>query len=278
MKRATWMLSCLGMLVFSANALSVSPEQERLNRVQAVQKKYPDIKFEDYVYGALAFSADAKAQYENMMAFPPFESEIDKGRKLWETPFNNGKRYADCFPEGGSNVAGNYPYYDKTMKKVVTFEMALNQCRTNNGEAPYKQADMNTMGLLTAYARTLSDGMLMNIKVKGSDALAAFESGRRFFYQRRGQLNFSCASCHVDHVGEILRTEYLSMLPGQATHWPAFRGGDYTLFTLQRRYSACNQLVRSVPMEIGGEEYNNLEYFHSYLSNGLPLKSSVFRK
>jgi len=50
------------------------------------------------------------------------------------------------------------------------------------------------------------------------------------------------------------------------------------LFTLQRRYSACNQLVRAVPMEIGGEEYNNLEYFHSYLSNGLPLKSSVFRK
>jgi len=68
------------------------PEQERLNRVQAVQQKYPDIKFEDYVHGALAFSADAKAQYENMMAFPPFESEIDKGRQLWETQFNNGKR------------------------------------------------------------------------------------------------------------------------------------------------------------------------------------------
>lgn len=80
-------------------------------------EKYPDIKFEDYVHGALAFSADAKAQYENMMAFPPFESEIDKGRQLWETPFKNGKLYADCFPGGGRNVAGNYPYYDETMKK-----------------------------------------------------------------------------------------------------------------------------------------------------------------
>jgi sulfur-oxidizing protein SoxA len=150
MKQTTWMLTCLGMLAFSTDALSLSPEQERLNHVQAVQQKYPDIKFEDYVYGALAFSPDAKAQYENMMAFPPFESEIDKGRQLWETPFNNGKRYADCFPGGGRNVAGNYPYYDEAMKKVVTFEMALNQCRANNGEAPYKQADMNTMGLLTA--------------------------------------------------------------------------------------------------------------------------------
>lgn len=278
MKRATWILSCLGMLVFSVNALCVSPEQERLERVQAVQNKYPAIQFKDYVYGALAFSPDARAQYDNMMEFPPFDTEIEKGRKLWEASFKNGKHYTDCFPQGGKNVVGNYPYYDETMKKVVTFEMALNQCRQDNGEAPYKHADMNTMGLLTAYARTLSDGMLMNIKVKGDGALAAFESGRRFFYQRRGQLNFSCASCHVDHAGEILRTEYLSMLPGQATHWPAFRGGDYTLFTLQRRYSACNQLVRAVPMEIGGEEYNNLEYFHSYLSNGLPLKSSVFRK
>jgi len=168
--------------------------------------------------------------------------------------------------------------FDEKTKKVVTFEMALNQCRTANGEAPYKHSDMNTMGLLTAYARTLSDGMRMNIKVEGKDALAAYESGKRFFHQRRGQLNFSCAGCHISNVGNVLRTEYLSMAPGQATHWPAFRGGDYSLFTLQRRYAACNQMVRLVPLEIGGEEYNNLEYYHSYLSNGLPLQASVFRK
>lgn len=276
MKKTVSILFCLGAL--AANAQETAPEDARVKIVKAVQKAYPDIKFEDYVHGAMAFSPDALAQYEAIMAFPPFDGEIEKGAKLWETPFKNGRRYADCFPRGGKNVAGNYPQFDRAAKKVVTFEMALNQCRTANGEAPYKHGDMNTMGVLTAYARTLSDGMKMNIKVEGPDARAAFEAGERFFHQRRGQLNFSCAGCHLGNAGKILRTEYLSMAPGQATHWPAFRGGDYTLFTLQRRYAACNQMVRFAPLEIGGEEYNSLEYYHSYLSNGLPLKASVFRK
>lgn len=278
MNKYAWLFSCLGLLAMADAALAVAPEDVRKNIVGAVQKKYADVPVKDYVHGALAFSADAKAQYDSMMEFPPFEGEIEKGKALWETPFRNGKTYADCLPNGGRRVAGNYPYYDDSRGKVVTFEMAINDCRIANGESPYKHSDMNTMGLLTAYARTLSDGMSMNIVVKGPGAEKAFEAGRKQFFQRRGQLNFSCATCHVDNVGNILRTEYLSMAPGHAVHWPAFRGGDYTLFTLQRRYSVCNQLVRSSPLEIGGEDYNNLEYFHSYLSNGMPLKASVFRK
>jgi sulfur-oxidizing protein SoxA len=35
--------------------------------------------------------------------------------------------------------------------------------------------------------------------------------------------------------------------------------------------------VRAVPPAQGGT-MNNLEYFHSALSNGLPMKASVFRK
>jgi sulfur-oxidizing protein SoxA len=277
MKHAVWLMAALGLAASIAQA-QTSPEEERLQIVQAVQHKFPNIRFEDYVYGALAFSPDARQQYDSLMEFPPFTSEIDKGRKLWETPFKNGKTYADCLPNRGNKVAGNYPYFDAKRNKVVTFEMALNDCRTTNGEEAYKHGDMNTMGLLTAYARTLSDGMPMNIVVKGEGALKAYEAGRNFFHQRRGQLNFSCSLCHINNVGNILRTEYLSMAPGQATHWPAFRGGVYTLFTLQRRYAVCNQMVRAVPLELGSEEYNNLEYYHSYLSNGLKLKASVFRK
>lgn len=276
MNKLIWIMSCLGWLTVAASA-QAAPEAHRLEVVKAVQKKYPAIKFEDYVHGALAFSPDAKAQYDAIMVFPPYEAELAKGARLWETPFKNGKRYADCFPRGGKNVAGNYPLFDDVAKKVVTFEMALNQCRMANGEEPYKYSDMSTMGLLTAHARSLSDGMKMNIKVEGEDALAAFEAGQRFFHQRRGQLNFSCAGCHISNVGNILRTEYVSMTPGQTTHWPVFRSGE-NLFTLQRRYAACNQMVRLTPLEIGGEEYNNLEYYHSYLSNGLPLQASVFRK
>ena len=254
-----------------------APEDDRKAIVDMVQQRFPNIMFEDYVYGALAFSSDSKSQYDSVMEFPPFETEIEKSKKMWETAFNNGKKYADCFPDGGHNAAGNYPHFDEKLGKVVTFEMALNQCRAANGEPEYKYGDMATMGLLSVYARSLSDGMKMHIQVDSPGALAMYEAGKRSFFSRRGQLNFSCGSCHVTNVGKIIRTEYLSPAPGQATHWPVFRQGE-NLFTLQKRYAACQQMIRANPAALGSEEYNNMEYFHSYLSNGLPMKSAVFRK
>jgi len=100
------------------------------------------------------------------MEFPPFEADLEKGRKMWETPFKNGKTYSSCLPNGGNQIAGNYPMFDEAKGKVVTLQDAINACRTANGEEAYKVSDMKTMGVLTAYMRTLSNGMIMNIKVE----------------------------------------------------------------------------------------------------------------
>jgi len=275
-KKVLLALAGAGLLLGALN-VNASPEQDRQNLLDYFSSKYPDIKHENYVYGAAAFDPDAMSQYNSIMDFPPFGSVVDHGKKMWETPFKNGKTYASCFPNGGKDVAGNYPYFDNKTNQVVTFEMAINACRTANGEEAYKYNDMHTMGVLMSYARTLSDGMLMNIKVQGPAANAAYEAGKKQFYGRRGQLNFSCASCHVANAGNHLRSEVLSPVVGQATHWPVFRGGE-KLFTLQERYVGCNKQVRAVPFAPGSVEYNDLEYFHSYVSNGLPLKASVFRK
>lgn len=277
MKRILLALAGAGVLLGAVSAHAVDPEAERLKVVNYFKNKYPDIKFEDYIYGALAFDADSKAQYDSIMEFPPFVAELEKGEKLWKTPFKNGKTYADCLPNGGKMIAGNYPYFDEAKGKVVTFEDAINDCRVANGEAPYDYKDKKTMGVLTAYARTLSDGMKMNIKVTSPAALKAFEDGKKTYYSRAGQLNFSCGSCHIDQAGSRLRSEILSPVIGQATHWPVFRGGD-NLVTLQVRYEGCFRSVRHVPDKPGSTRFNNLEYFHSYLSNGLEMKASVFRK
>ena len=266
----------LAMLAGPVLALA-SPESDRMALIHLYERRYPEIKLSDYIYGALAFNPDAKAQYDSIMEFPPFLEEVDKGKKMWETPFKNGKTYASCFPNGGKDVAGNYPYYDDKLGKVVTFEMKLNMCREANGEKPYGYGDMKTMGLLESYARTLSDGMRVDIKVQGSGAEAAYERGKKFFYTRHGQLNFACASCHVDSAGKVLRTELLSPVVGQATHWPVFRAAT-NVVTLQKRYAGCLKNIRAVPPKPGSEEFNDLEYFHTYLSNGLVMHSSVFRK
>ena len=275
MKLLTGMAS-LGIALGVATA-HASPEQDKQDLIKYFTSKYPNVKIDDYVYGALAFDPDSKAQYDAIMEFPPFDSQIDAGRKMWETPFKNGKTYADCMPNGGKMIAGNYPMFDEAKGKVVTLEDVVNDCRVANGEAPFKLSDPKTIGTLSAYMRTLSDGMIMNIKVQGPKATAAYEAGRKTFFRRTGQLNFACATCHIQNAGNRLRSELLSPVVGQAVHWPVFRGGD-NLVLLQQRYEGCFKSVRAVSAPQGSATLNNLEYFHSALSNGMPMKASVFRK
>ncbi|MDP1645108.1 MAG: sulfur oxidation c-type cytochrome SoxA [Thiobacillus sp.] len=266
----------LGIALGAATA-HATPESDRQEFIKYYTSKYPNIKVEDYVFGALAFDADSKSQYDAIMEFPPFDSQIEAGRKMWETPFKNGKKYSDCLPSGGKQIAGNYPMFDEAKGKVVTLHDVINDCRVANGEEAFKVGDMKTMGTLTAYMRTLSDGMIMNIKVEGPKAMAAYEDGKKTFFTRKGQLNFACASCHVQNAGTRLRSEIISPAVGHAGHWPVFRGGD-NLVTLQQRYQGCFTQVRAVSPPQGGITMNNLEYFHSALSNGMPMKASVFRK
>ena len=254
-----------------------TPEADRTGLLRRYRELFPSVPPEDYVFGALVFSADARAQYDSIMEFPPFVDAIERGKALWERPFRNGRRFADCFPEGGRGAAANYPRYDEEHARLVTFEKALNDCLVANDEAPLPQGDMSRMGVLTAYARTLSDGMPMNVKVEGDGALAKYRAGRDYFYARRGPLEFACATCHVELAGRTLRTEILSVAIGQATHWPVFRAGDQ-LNTLHARYRRCLEQIRVTPPPAGSEELDELEYFHAYISNGLPLRASVFRK
>jgi L-cysteine S-thiosulfotransferase len=268
----------VAMAMFACATIAVAgPEEDRQKLLSDYKGRFPDIRVEEYVHGALAFDPDAKAQYLSIMEFPPYSAEIEQGARLWRAPFKNGKTYADCLPNGGKMIAGDYPMFDEYKGRVVTFEDRLNDCRVINGEEPYALGDMPTMGRLSAYARGLSDGMRMNVKVQGQAALKAYEDGKKTYYARVGQLNFSCASCHVDNVGNRLRAELLSMAIGQATHWPVFRAGaDPT--TLQARYELCYTLMRHIPESLGSERMNNLEYFHAYMSNGLEMRASVFRK
>jgi len=181
MKKLLVALAGLGVLM-GAVAANAGPEEDRMKLVNHFKKQYPDIKFEQYIDGALAFDPDSMAQYKSIMEFPPYSGELDKGEKLWKTPLKSGKTYASCFPNEGKMIAGNYPMFDNAKGKVVTLEDAINACRVANGEEAWAFGDPKTMGLLTAYMRTLSDGMKMNIKVEGEGAMKAYEDGKKTFY------------------------------------------------------------------------------------------------
>ena len=234
-------------------------------------KKFPKVKLEDFVNGPYSLNEDMRRQWEEKEQFPPYEFALEAGKEMFATPFRNGKTYADCFPNGGIGIRQNYPYFDEKEGKVVTLELALNRCREANGEAPYSYVK-NEMASLTAYMAFTSRGKPMDIKVPNDPrALAAYEDGKRHFYTRRGQLNFSCASCHVQSPGERIRAETLAPALGIMNALPIYRSEWSGMATTSRRLVTCNSQTRAVPLDPQSDEYRDLEYFLSYMSNGLPI-------
>ena len=265
-----------GLLFIAGFGVHASPEEDRAALINHYKLMHPDIKVDDYVYGALAMNPEAKEQYDGMMEFPPFAADVRQGGIQWETPFENGNKFASCFKYGGVNAAASYPYFDDKAGRVITFENAINDCLKVNGEKEIKYGSRE-MALLTAYAKSLSDNAKVNIKIKSAGALAAYEKGKQFYFQRQGQLNFACSTCHVDNSGKFARSEQLSMMIGQASHWPEFRAGTEAV-TLQGRFIQCQKNTRAEPKAANSPEYNNLEFFMTYMSNGMKMLTPVFRK
>jgi L-cysteine S-thiosulfotransferase len=210
-------------------------------------------------------------QWEEKEQFPPYEFSLEAGKEMFSKPFKNGKTYADCFPNQGIGIRQNYPYFDENEGKVITLELALNRCREANGEAPLSYV-RDDMAALTAYMAFTSRGKPFDIKIPNDPrALEAYQKGKEYFYTRRGQLNFSCATCHVQTPGERIRAEVLAPALGILNAMPIYRSEWAGMGTTSRRFTTCNSQIRGVPLTPQDDEYRNLEYYLSYVSNGLPI-------
>ncbi|MGZ5073528.1 MAG: sulfur oxidation c-type cytochrome SoxA [Usitatibacter sp.] len=262
----------LSALAFAATSCFAAADAVKAELSARLQGQLPDVAPGDYVLGAAAFDPQLRAKLEeNAAAAGPI---VESGRKLWNQKFKNGRSLAGCFPNGGKRVAATYPQYDARLKRVITLEMAINQCLKSHGQALYEPADPKTMGAVTAYLRSLSNGQKVAVRVPAA-AEERFEQGRRLYFTRMGQRNFACASCHVQGAGKRFGDELLSPAIGQATHWPVIRDGAPV--TLQSRIRECLELMGAAPFAAGSEELNLLEYYLAYLSNGLPMKANPWR-
>lgn len=251
------------------------PAQDRRELLEHYRTLFPAIRLNDYIYGRFSFDLSARRQYDDIMSFPPFAIDLEQGRQSWETPFANGGTFSSCFENQGRNVAGNYPYYAAVTRRVVTFENAINACLEKHGEPPLEYGGRK-LALITAYARSLSDAMKVSVTIAGREATAAYLAGKRYYFARRGKKNISCASCHVERAGSIVNGARVSMLVGQASHYPEFIGGTDPM-TLQQRMRQCDKSIGEAPLALNSEVYNELEYFMTYMSDGLPMQTPVFR-
>lgn len=268
----SWLVSAMSLADKGINL------DEDRNKFQAFfMNKFPQLNLESFVDGVYSIDEAAREQWLEIEDFPPYEFAVERGEKLFNAAFKNGSSYGECFSDGGLGIRQNYPYFDVGRKQVITLELAINECRSANGEPlfDYMKGDI---AAISAYMASSSQREEIQISVPNEDALAAYEAGKKFFYSRRGQLNFSCAQCHMQNAGQRFRAELTSPALGHTTHFPVYRAKWGEVGTLHRRYAGCNKQVRAKPFAAQSEEYRNLEYFQSVMNIGLSINGPGTRR
>jgi sulfur-oxidizing protein SoxA len=269
---------CLSAVLYAATALA-GPEDDRIAFAQFFQKRFPDVPFAEFANGIYAIDADARSQWREIEEFPPYEFAIEQGEELWQAGPKEGADYAACFEVETPQIRARFPRFDPALQQVDTLPTALNRCRLDSG-APALAYDSEEMNALTAYLAYQGRGQKVHVQVPDSEpgALEAYEAGKQFYYSKRGQLNFACSDCHVSSAGLYVRGDRLSPSLGHPTHFPVYRSKLGKVISLHERFYGCARDVRAKPFELQSEEYRNLEYFLSYMSNGLELNGPGARK
>ncbi len=270
-------LSLILISFLIALPLYATPKQDQAAFRKHYQLVFPQLKLADYANGVYAIDEIARQSWLAIEEFPPYETAIEEGKKLFNTAFSNGKHYAHCFPNKG--IADEYPKWSKTQGEVITLAIAINNCRTSQHEPalPYEKADMVN---LLAYLSHTSRGKPIHVTIPKNDprAMSAYEQGKAFYYQRQGQLNFSCATCHIQNAGKKLRSEILSASLGHTSNWPTYRLKWGEIGSLHRRFAECLTQIKAEPLPEQSVEFRNLEYFLSYMGNGIPISGPSTRK
>lgn len=281
----TTLFLSLAMPLMNASAGS-EPEAER----QALVKHFMDrfgstdfegrkLKIDDFRFGSNIFDADKMAQFKGSEEFPAYLDHLEAGEKLWKKPFANGKTYASCAGLSDTkHLRAKYPFFDDARGEVINLDQAINECRTANDEKPYafggKDKDLTK---ILAYLANESRGQKINVTINSPGALAAYNLGEMVFHTRRGQLNQSCANCHISSAGMRIRSELLSPIVGHTTHFPSYRSSANDLVSLQQRYVGCLESVRGFAFAANGKELKALEFYESFMSNGLEIDGPAMR-
>jgi L-cysteine S-thiosulfotransferase len=204
---------------------------------------------------------------------------VEQGAALWNQPVGTtGQACAACHgaPERSMpGVAARLPAIDAASGQLINLEGRINHCRTQRQNGPALAYDSNELLALTALIARQSLGLPLQV-AGDSPARPFVEAGRRFWYDRQGQLNLSCSQCHDDNVGRKLRGDTISS--AVSTGYPVYRLEWQGMGSLHRRLKACQLGVRAVPFEPGAPEYLALELYLAVRGKGLAIEAPALRR
>ena len=220
--------------------------------------------------------ADADDFHPGVIAVEAGEALVKKWEKL-------KPGFINCLSSGTGKLRGvatGYPMYDKKLKRLMTLDGRVEYCSDKVLGKRFKQTKPPKENAnITTYIKSLSSGMPIAIDVSTGPMKAAYLRGEKLFYKRVGQLNFSCAGCHLPGslMGFQLRGEVSNSPFGDMAHMPTYRGPAGEVETVHKRFMRCLKLQRSKPLPLGHPAYIDLEIFYTNLSNGYPIKVPSLR-
>jgi sulfur-oxidizing protein SoxA len=202
---------------------------------------------------------------------------VEQAEEVWNTAEGSeGKSCADCHGAASdmSEVRPTYPKWNADAGEVRTLEMQINDCRTNQmgaDEWKYTGGDMVNM---TALLASVSRGLPVNVAIDGP-AQSTWEQGKEMYYTRTGQLELSCANCHEDNYGNMIRADHLSQ--GQINGFPVYRLKNTKLNSAHSRFKGCIRDTRAETYNPGSQEFVALELYVASRGNGLSVEGPAVR-
>ena len=227
-----------------------------------------------YYFTSLATRALQDDDFDN-----PASLWLDEGQTLWKNVDGQAtKSCASCHgdaKDGMKGVGTRYPAYDKKAKTVINLEQRINLCRVSHMKAAPWSYESKELLSITSHIKEFSRGQAVKVKIDGP-AKASYERGKKFYYQRRGQLNMNCAQCHELSYGNRIRSDLLSQ--GHSNGFPTYRLKGQKVGSLHRRFKGCNKQVRAEPYKSGSREYVDLELCLAWRGNGLNVETPAVRR
>ena len=231
----------------------------------------------DEVLSGWLFRSDETRDMERDDFDNPGMIFAEEGREIWNTAEGSeGKSCADCHgePENMAGVRAVYPKWNEAAGEVRTLQMQISDCRENRmGAEPWKYDKGGAMPM-EALLASVSRGLPVNVKIDGP-AQSTWEKGKEIYYTRYGQLQLSCANCHEDNNGNMIRADHLSQ--GQINGFPTYRLKNTKLNGAHSRFKGCIRDTRAHTFNPGSPEFVALELYVASRGNGLSVEGPSVR-
>ncbi|MCY4207300.1 MAG: sulfur oxidation c-type cytochrome SoxA [Roseovarius sp.] len=276
--------AAIAVLVFSAGMASAGPDNDVLvingeltmTTRAAVPEHMADTPLDELLSG-WHYRTDETQSLQADDFDNPGMVFVDVAADAWNTvEGTEGKACATCHqdPSTMKGVRAVYPKWNDATEEVRTLAMQINSCRVENmGADPYKYTG-GKMANMEALISLQSRGMPVNVAIDGP-AQSDWEWGRELYYTRTGQLELSCANCHEDNNGNMIRADHLSQ--GHINGFPVYRLKNTKLNTVHARFKGCVRDTRAETYKPGSPEFVALELYVASRGNGLSVEGPSVR-